>query len=74
MSDADAARAALHAKFATSFVTAMKLKKVMLKRGLTAARAVCPSCGAMLQGRLVGPRNHLRMWCEGAGCTTTAME
>lgn len=51
----------------------VKLKKVMIDRGLTAAKAPCPECGGMLQGRLVGRKNHMRMWCEGT-CNRQMME
>lgn len=53
----------------------MKLKKVMLDKGLTAARAKCPRCGnETMQGRLVGRKNHLRLWCDTAGCDVQMME
>jgi len=51
----------------------VKLKKVMLARNLTSAKTVCPECGGMLQGRLVGRKNHMRMWCEGT-CNRQMME
>lgn len=51
----------------------VKLKGVMLSRKLRAAKAVCPECGGMLQGRLVGRKNHMRMWCEGT-CNRQMME
>lgn len=57
----------------TTLRDATKLKAVMLKRGLTAAQAKCPECGGMLQGRLVGPKNHLRFWCQGI-CKRQMME
>ena len=52
---------------------ATKLKKVMLDRNLRAAKAKCPECGGMLQGRLAGRKNHMRFWCEGT-CKRSMME
>ncbi len=47
----------------------MKLKKVMIKRGITAARAPCPICGTgFLHGRLVGRKQHLHMQCDTRDC------
>lgn len=57
----------------TTFRDAEKLKTVMLKRGLKAARARCPECGGTLNGRLAGPRNHMRFWCDGT-CKRQMME
>lgn len=57
--------------------TSIKLKRSMIKRGLRRARAICPRCGGgdgTLQGALVGPRNHLRMWCDTPGCSMEVME
>ena len=53
--------------------TAMKLKKVMLKKGLKHAKAECPRCGSFIHGRIAGPRNHLHMACEGK-CGMSMME
>ena len=50
-----------------------RLKAVMLKRGLRAARAACPECGGTLHGALAGPRNHMRFWCDGP-CKRQMME
>ena len=50
-----------------------KLKAVMLEKGLTAARAKCPECGGEMQGRLAGPKKHMRFWCDGT-CKRTMME
>ena len=60
-----------------------KLKKVMVEKGLTAAKAKCPKCeGAeSLHGRLIvgrGAGRHrssggaFRMWCD--GCDVAMME
>lgn len=53
--------------------TGMKLKKVMQKRGITAARAVCPICeGGFIHGRLAGRKQHLHMQCD--SCDVYMME
>lgn len=57
----------------TTLRDADKLKQVMLKRGLVKAKAVCPECGGMLQGRLSGRKNHMRFWCQGT-CGRRMME
>ena len=55
--------------------TGMKLKKVMLDKQITTARAKCPHCAhGFLHGRLAGRKNHLRMWCDGEGCDIWMME
>jgi len=54
--------------------TAMKLKEVMVRKGIRSAKAKCPKCGnETMQGRLAGPRNHIRFWCDTEGCTLTKM-
>lgn len=54
---------------------AVKMKKVMLRKGLTAARAKCVDCGnETMQARLAGRKNHIRMWCDTPGCDMTVME
>lgn len=55
------------------FVTGMKLKKIMLNRGLRRCGLACPRCGKMIKAGLVGPKNHLRMACEGE-CGMNMME
>lgn len=50
-----------------------KLKRSMLKRGLTRAKAKCELCTGHLHGRLAGPKNHLHMYCDGT-CNATMME
>lgn len=50
-----------------------KLKKVMLKRGITRAKARCELCDGYLQGALVGRKNHLHMRCDGT-CGSMMME
>lgn len=56
--------------------TSEKLKRSMLKRNLTRARATCPRCNVegALQGALVGKKNHMRMWCETPQCSMEMME
>lgn len=54
-------------------VTGLKLKKIMVKRGLRRCQCKCPRCGGMIQAGLVGPKNHLRMACEGQ-CGMNLME
>lgn len=45
---------------------AMKLKKVMQKRGIRAARAKCELCAdGYIHGRLAGRKDHLHMHCDG---------
>lgn len=57
------------------FEAALKLKQVMLRRGLTAARCKCPMCkNETMQGRLAGRKNHIRAWCETPGCNYQMME
>ena len=57
----------------TTIRDAMKLKAVMLRRGLRQARAKCPECGGELHGSLAGKRNHMRFWCDGT-CKRQMME
>lgn len=53
----------------------MKLKKVMLDKKITNAKAKCPVCEhGFIHGRLAGRKNHLRMWCDGEGCDVQMME
>lgn len=48
----------------TTLRDAVKLKKVMRKRGLKRARAKCPECEGMLWGSIM-PNGHLHMACDG---------
>ena len=52
---------------------AVKLKKVMKKKGIRRARAVCPECGGILHGVLAGKRDHLHVHCDGP-CKRAMME
>lgn len=52
---------------------AVKLKAVMKSKGLKIAKAKCPMCDTgHLHGRLVGAKDHMRMWCD--GCSAQMME
>jgi len=53
--------------------TGLKLKKIMLKKGITRCRCECPRCGGTIYAGLVGRKNHLRMACEGK-CGMNMME
>jgi hypothetical protein len=55
------------------FEMGAKLKKVMLKRGLTQAKAKCARCTGMLHGQLAGRKQHLHMHCDGP-CKAMMME
>ena len=66
-------REAFFAHFDGVITTASKLKKVMIKKGLTRARCECPRCGSFIWARISGPRNHLHMACEGR-CGMSMME
>lgn len=46
-------------------VTALCHKAEMLKAGERQRIAVCPRCGGSLRFALIGPKNHLRMFCRG---------
>lgn len=53
----------------------VKLKKIMLDKGIASAKAKCPMCpDGYLHGRLAGRKNHMRMWCDGNGCDVMMME
>ena len=60
-------------------IAGLKLKDVMLKKGLTKARAHCPICnrlklndGGFIYGALIGPKKHLHMACN--KCDARMME
>jgi len=57
----------------TTIRDAFKLKRVMKKRGLTAARARCPECDGVLWGLLAGRKQHLHFRCDGP-CQRQLME
>ncbi len=65
-------REAFTRRVSASIEAGTKLKKAMLAKGLTEAKAVCPECGGWLHGRIAGRRNHLHMKCQ--GCDLNLME
>jgi len=73
MTHVDTSRDDFMKKVASTMRDAIKLKSVMLKKKLREARAKCPECEGELQGRLVGPKNHMRFWCTGT-CNRQMME
>lgn len=63
VSNAD--RAEFHKHLGKVMNLAIKMKKVMLKKGLRRARAVCPDCpDKYLNGTLNGSKDHLHMVCD----------
>lgn len=87
MTAADAS--AEHAEFMkhTGMVldAAVKLKKIMVAKGLGRAKAECPKChvvgalhGVLIVGKGAGRHRSsggaFRMWCETAGCGVSMME
>jgi hypothetical protein len=52
---------------------ASRFKAVMVKKGLTEARAVCPRCQGDLRGFISGRKDHFRMSCKGT-CKMFMME
>jgi hypothetical protein len=53
--------------------TGLKLKKIMLKKGITRCRCACPRCGGTIHAVLAGRKNHLHMACDGR-CGMNIME
>lgn len=53
--------------------TGLKLKTIMAKKGIRRCRCVCPRCGKMIWAAVAGPKNYLRMACEGQ-CGMNMME
>jgi len=45
--------------------TAMTHKSDMLQTGERQRIAGCPRCGGSLRLALIGPKNHIRMFCRG---------
>lgn len=75
MTGSEEERRAFMAKAMDVLTTAMKLKKVMLKRGKTVAACKCPWCkNDTFTGRLCGPRNHMHARCTFEGCGAMLME
>lgn len=51
------------------FTTAAKMKRRMLAKRLTRARAKCPHCaGGELNAAISGTRNHISIRCSTPGC------
>jgi hypothetical protein len=62
-----------HLDFDKILEAGVKLKKIMLDKKITAAKAPCTICRAgFLHGRLVGRKQHLHMWCD--NCPSQMME
>jgi hypothetical protein len=49
------------------------MKKNMLDKGLTRAKAKCPFCEGHWHARLAGKKNHFHMRCDG-DCKSFMME
>lgn len=73
MTDGDKEIADFWASVVSTIKDADKLKKAMLKRGITQAKAKCPECEGYLLGVLAGPKKHLHMHCTGS-CKRKMME
>lgn len=56
------------AAVAQTVTTATRLKSKMKERGLVRAQTICPRCDGRLDGALVGPKQHMRLWCSTPGC------
>lgn len=66
-------REAFFDQFRDVIDTAVKLKKVMNKKGLKRARCVCPRCGKLIHASISSCNGHMRMACEGS-CGMAMME
>lgn len=73
MSGASKEHDAAFARIGEALMTGMKLKREMLDTGRTRLECPCPRCGGTLRAGLAGPKNHLRMACEGQ-CGMNMME
>jgi len=60
-------------QFMKSLNAALKLKQLMLEKGVTSGRKKCTQCDGMTHGRLIGPKKHMRFWCDGP-CKAELME
>lgn len=49
------------------FEKAAIMKKNMIKKGLTAAKAKCPYCEGEWRAVLAGPKKHMHMRCTKCG-------
>lgn len=61
------------AQFRDVIDTAVKLKKVMKKKGLSRARCICPRCGKHIHASISSYNGHMHMACEGQ-CGMAMME
>ena len=52
---------------------ATKFKKVMKDEHLKFAKAKCQICDGFLHGKLIGPKQHFHMYCDGT-CKSYMME
>ncbi len=48
-----------------TLTTMLDHKAEMLQAGERQRIAVCPRCGGSLRLALIGPKNHVRMFCRG---------
>lgn len=55
-----------------AITTALKHKREMIEAGELQRIAVCPRCEGSLRLLLAGPKNHVRMFCQ--GCQMQMME
>lgn len=60
-------------RFGSTLTDALKMKARMKERGLTSAHVKCPQCPGRLHMRLVGPKKHMRFWCDGT-CKRSMIE
>lgn len=51
----------------------LKMKKIMLSKGLRQAKAKCPKCEGYLYATLNGSKNHVHIKCTGS-CKRSMME
>lgn len=55
--------------------SAVKMKKVMKKRGIRRAKAECPHCKrGLLHAMLEGRKEHLYMYCDNSDCGVRFIE
>lgn len=48
-----------------ALLLALNHKREMISLGERARIAICPRCGGSLRLLLVGPKQHIRMFCQG---------
>lgn len=59
--------------FLETLEVAMKLKRIMLKKGIRQCKAKCDKCEGMIYASLAGRKNHVHMGCNGS-CKRAVME